>query len=307
MRISFLLLLLNSLFFSQIASAVDEETKLKSSLLKAIKTHDTPMVRALADGGYESIDRDDVLQEMIYNYFEEEKQRIRLAEEKAKADLLAAEEKAAAEKLAAEKAEADAAAAQKAAEERAIADALAIQKAKEKAKADAIAAQKAKEKWIAEEKKRKAEAAAKAKAAKIAAVPSPAAAPAVHAAPEAVAVAAVVAVPAAVTATQKEAPTVSDDKLTGTWKQVNRNKEIALTVNPDTTFSLSETKDDSTLTISGTWKSDKNAFMMSINNVQRNVHSRAADIQRIYKVEKPSSYRLVLRDKYGNIAYDLKR
>jgi len=70
---------------------------------------------------------------------------------------------------------------------------------------------------------------------------------------------------------------------------------------------LEQVEDDGTLTISGTWKSEENIFMLSIKKVQRNVHSRETNIHRIYKVERLSKHRLVLRDKRNRIAYDLKR
>jgi len=145
------------LFFTQLASAsTNEEQKIMGALLKALKTHDTKTVKAIAEGGYESIDRDDVLQEKIFNYFEAEekaKADALAAKEKAKADALAAEEKAKADALAAEeKAKADALAAEK----KAKADALAKKKADEKAAAAALAAKKA-----AEDKKRKEALAAK--------------------------------------------------------------------------------------------------------------------------------------------------
>jgi len=149
LRISFLLLLLNALFFAQTTFAVDDDVRLKGDLLKAMKTHDTAAVRAIADGGHESIDRDDVLQEKIYIYLEGEEERIRLAKEKAKADAIAAQEKAKADELAkkqaTEQTQADAAAAQKAAKDKADADALAKKQAQEKARADALAKQKASE------------------------------------------------------------------------------------------------------------------------------------------------------------------
>ncbi len=85
MRISFLILLMNALIFTQVSSAASEATKLKGALLKAMKTHDTATVKALAEGGYESIDRDDVLQEKIYEYLDAERERDIQAKAKAKA------------------------------------------------------------------------------------------------------------------------------------------------------------------------------------------------------------------------------
>lgn len=325
MRISFLLLLLHTLFFSQIAFAVDD-VELKSALLKAIKTHDTAAVKAIADGGYESIDRDDVLQEKIYYYLEAEEERIRLAKEQAKADKLAQEQ-------AKKKAAAAAAAAQKAAEEKAKADALAKQRAQQKAKADALAKQKAAErkaradalaakKAAEEEKRKKALAAEKEKArkaaaeqkrkeaaAKQAAAAKPVPKPVVKTVPKPV-VAPVVAAPAAAAAAaeKKEEPViVSDKKLIGTWKQVTSAKVITFAINQDASFNLEEVEEDGTLTLLGTWKSDKNIFMLSIKKVQRNVHSRRTDIHRIYKIKILSKHRLVLRDQRNRIAYDLQR
>lgn len=337
---------MNALIFTQISSAASDETKLKGALLKAMKTHDTATVKALAEGGHESIDRDDVLQERIYEYLDAERQREIDAKEKAKADAIAKEkaktDAVAAQKAAKEKAKADAVAKQNA-EIKAAAAAVAAKKAakdkkkkdalaaKNKAKADAIAKQNAEKKAAAAakkakedkarqakaaEKKRKDAAAAKKKAAaqkqakakkvapkKKAAPKKSVTAPKVKAAPKAVIAAPVVAVPVAAAA----APlTVSDKKLIGTWKQISSDKVITLVIEEDTNFTLEQVEDDGTLTISGTWKSEENIFMMSIKKVQRNVHSRDTDIHRIYKVERLSKHRLVLRDKRNRIAYDLK-
>ena len=340
MRISFLLLLLNALFFAQTTFAVDDDVRLKGDLLKAMKTHDTAAVRAIADGGHESIDRDDVLQEKIYIYLEGEEERIRLAKEKAKADAIAAQEKAKADELAKKQTQADAAAAQKAARDKADADALAKKQAQEKARADALAKQKAseekaqadalaakkaaeekkrkealaakkeRERKAAAEKKRKEEAAAAKKTVVQQSVPS---APKVKAVPKAVVAAPVVAAPVAAAAApsaaekEEEVLTFSDKKLIGTWKQMTGEKLITFAVNEDASFNLEEVEDDGTLTLLGTWKSDKNIFMLSIKKVQRNVHSRKTDIHRIYKIERLSNHRLVLRDQRNRIAYDLKR
>lgn len=350
MRISFLLLLLNALFFAQIASAASEDTKLKGALLKALKTHDTPTVKALSAGGHESIDRDDVLQERIYNYLEDERQLEIQAKEKAKADVLAKQK-------AKEKAKTDAIAAKKAAEEKVKTDAIAKQKAEKKAAAAAVAAKKAaedkkKKDALAAKNKVKADAAAKKKAATVAATAAAVAAkkakekkarqakaaekkrkdaaaakkkaaakkqpkakkaapkkavaakPKVKAVPKAAVVVPVVAVPVAAAA----APlTIANQKLIGTWKQVSSEKVITLVVEEDTNFMLEQVEDDGTLVISGTWKSEENIFMLSIKKVQRNVHSRETNIHRIYKVDRLSKHRLVLRDKRNRIAYDLKR
>ncbi len=356
MRISFLILLMNALIFTQVSSAASESTKLKGALLKAMKTHDTATVKALADGGHESIDRDDVLQERIYEYLDAERQREIKAKEKAKAAALAkqqAKEKAssdavAAKKAAKDKVKADAVAKQNAeikaaaaavaakkaaknkkkkdalaAKNRAKADAIAKQNAEKKAAAAAVAAKKAKEdkarRAKAAEKKRKNAAAAKKKAAaqkqakakkttpkKKAAPKTTVTAPKVKAAPKAVIAAPVVAAPIAA-AVAAEPLTVSDKKLVGTWKQISSEKVITLVIEEDTNFSLEQVEDDGTLTITGTWKSEENIFMLSIKKVQRNVHSRETDIHRIYKVERLSKHRLVLRDKRNRIAYDLKR
>ncbi len=363
MRISFLILLVNALLFTQIASAAKEDVKLKSALLKAMKTHDTKMVRALADGGYESIDRDDVLQEKIFEYLDAEREREIQAKEKVKADALAKEkaktDAIAAKKKAKEKAKADAiakqkakksaaaaavaakkaaedkkkkdalaaknkakakAAAKKKAEQKAAAAAVAAKKAAEKKKKDALVAKKAKEdkarKAKTAEKKRQDAAAAKKKAAaekqakakkaapKKQAAPKKAA-PKVEAAPKAVIAAPVVTAPVAAAAA---APlTVSNKEFLGTWKQISSEKVITLTIEEDTSFTLEQIEDDGTLTISGTWKSEENIFMMTIKRVQRNVHTRETNIHRIYKVERLSKHRLVLRDKRNRIAYDLKR
>ncbi len=368
MRISFLILFVNALLFTQIVSAVSQDTKIKGALLKAMKTHDSSMVRAIADGGYESIDRDDVLQERIYNYLNAERERdekARLealatkksAEDKAKADVIAkqkAEKEAAAAAVAAEKAAADkkkqdaiaaqnkakadalakeeaqlkaaaaAVAAKKAAKNKASADAVAKQNAEKKAavtavaakkaaeekkKKDALAAKKAQEKKArqakAAEQKRKAAAKKKAAAQKRAqpkkAAPKKSTAkktvPKVKAVP-------VVAVPVVAAA---KPLTISDKKLIGTWKQVSGEKVITLDIDKDTNFILEQVEEDGTLTLTGTWKSEENIFMLSIKKVQRNVHSRDTNIHRIYKVERLSKHRLVLRDKRNRIAYDLKR
>ncbi len=363
MRISLLILLLNALIFTQLSASAEDDAKLKGALLKAMKKHDTATVKAIADGGHESIDRDDILQMKIFEYLDAEQQRViqakekaaadaaakKAAEEKAKTDkaanieaekkaaaaaAVAAEEKkkkdaAAAIKAAEEKkrkeaaakknAEAKAAAAQKAAEEKKKKDALAAKKAKEdKARKAKAAEKKRKEAAIAKkaEEKRKAAAAAEKKAAaKKAAAPKPkaVAVPAAVVAPAA-AVAAedaedTVAAEDAVTAEAVEAAplSVSDKELVGTWKQVSSEKVITLNIGKDRNFVLEQVEDDGTLTISGTWKSEENIFMMSIKKVQRNVHTRETDIHRIYKVDRLSNHRFVLLDKRDRIAYDLKR
>ncbi len=371
MRISFLILLVNALLFTQIVSAVDNDTKLKSALLKAIKTHDTATVTTLANGGHEAIDRDDVLQEKIYEYLEAERQRDIQAKENAKAAAVAKQE-------AQEKAKLDAIAAQQAAEEKKKQDAIAKQKseaaaaaaavaakkaAEEKKKQDAIAAKKAADAKAAAKQKADAEAAAavvaaqkaaeekkkqdaiaakkaadaKAKAAaqkqaqtktvapkKVAAPAKSAPVPAAKAVPKAVIAAPVVAAPivaededededemteeATTTDAAEPAPiTISDQKLIGTWKQLSSEKVITLVVEENRDFMLEQIEDDGTLTITGTWKSEENIFMMSIKKVQRNVHTRETDIHRIYKVERLSAHRFVLLDKRNRIAYDLKR
>ena len=378
MRISFLILLVNALLFTQIVSAVDDDTKLKSALLKALKTHDTATVTALANGGHEAIDRDDVLQEKIYEYLEAERQRDIKAKEDAKAAAIAkqeakekarldaiaaqeaAEKKKQADAIAKEKAEAAAAAAavaaQKAAQDKKKQDAIAAQKAaEEKKKQDAIAAKKAADEKAkaaaAAKQKADAETAAAAVAAKkaadakakeaaqkqaqtktvapkkaaVPATPAPAvAAPKVKAVPKAVVAAPVIAAPIVADnedddeeemtdevknedAAAPEPITISDKKLIGTWKQISSEKVITLDVEENRNFVLEQIEDDGTLTITGTWKSEENIFMMSIKKVQRNVHTRETDIHRLYKVERLSAHRLVLLDKRNRIAYDLKR
>jgi len=374
LRISFLILLLNALLFTQVVSAVDQEAKVRGALLKAIKTHDTEMVNAIASGGYESIDRDDVLQEKIYEYLDAERQRKIEAEKRAAAE-------AAAKKEAQEKARLDAIAAKKAAQEKAKQDAIAAEKKKkadalakqnasaaaaaavvakkaadakkkkeaaaakkradakrkadqkaaaEKKKRDAAAQKKRREAAAAKKKKEQATAAKKAQAAKqkrkeAAAKKNAApkksvkkstppvkktvpkkAAPKKVAAPKVVPKAAVV-VPVAATTAEAAPVAVSNKKLIGTWKQVSSEKVITLKIEANTDFTLEQVEDDGTLTISGTWKSEENILMLSIKRVQRNVHTRDTDIHRIYKVERLSKHRLVLKDKRNRIAYDLKR
>jgi chemotaxis protein histidine kinase CheA len=355
LRITFLILLLNSLFFTQIVSAVSEDVKLKGALLKAMKTHDTQMVEAIANGGYEVIDRDDVLQERIYNYLEDERLRKIAAQKKIKADALAkqkakeqakldaiaakkaAEKKLKTDAIAKDKAAVTAAAAavtaKKAAEAKKKKDALAAKKrakkqaaAKEKAKKDAAAKETARKKAAADKKRRDAIAAKKAKdkktqQAKAAQkkrqqaaaakkktpkkqVKAKKVAPKKVTAPTKVVPKAVVAAPVAAAAIPL---TISDNKLVGTWKQVSSEKVITLVIEKDASFSLEQVEDDGTLTILGTWKSEENILMLSIKKVQRNVHTRETNIHRIYKVERLSKHRLVLRDKRNRIAYDLKR
>jgi len=377
LRITFFLLLVHTLLFTQIASAADTDKRLTGALLKAIKTHDTASVKALASGDHPSIDNDYVLQEKIYEYLEAEKER----EEKAKADALAAEkvaqQKAKADTIAQEQAKqkADAAAAKKqadnkvepkantskakvqtstkqaasvtaaaavtakiAAEKKRKADAAkkaaaekkrkdaAAKKAADKKKRDALAAKKARDakaakarKAKAAEKKRKADAAAAKKRAaakkaqkkkvapkKVTKKSTPtvkAVTPKVKVAPKAAVVAAPV-----VVATKPAAPlSVTAKELVGKWKQISSEKVITLLINADTSFVLEQIEDDGTLVIKGNWKQEENIFMLTIRKVQRNVHTRETNIHRIYKVDRISKHRLVLRDKRKRIAYDLKR
>ena len=91
------------------------------------------------------------------------------------------------------------------------------------------------------------------------------------------------------------------------WKQVSSDRVNTLAVNKDGQFTLEEIEDDGTLTLTGTWRNDKNIFMLSIKKVQRNMHSRETSIHRIYKIEELNDHRLVLSDQRDRIAYDLKR
>nr|MDA3945468.1 hypothetical protein [Helicobacteraceae bacterium] len=204
-------------------------------------------------------------------------------------------------------------AAKKAAEENKQKEAAAAKKAK----ADALAAkQKAEEAAAAKkaaEQKRAADALAAKKAAEQKAATKAAAAAAVIAAPvvmnddveedigeEDAAVAEPEVLPVL-------ALTASDKEFVGTWEQISSDKIITLTIEKNTNFTLEQVEDDGTLTITGTWKSEGTMFMLNIKKVQRNVHSRETDIHRIYKVERLSNHRLLLRDKQNRIAYDLKR
>jgi len=382
LRISFLLLIVHALLFTQVASAASAEIKLKGALLKAIKTHDTATVKALAGGDYESIDNDYVLQEKIYEYLEEERVREKEAKAKALAAEKAAKDKAKAEAIAQDNAVKAAVAASIAAEEaaknrkkqdtilaeknskkkkaaakkkaeqdtiakrkaekQAVAAVLAAKKAadnkkrhdataaKEKARLNALAkeeastkaarddaavkmaAAKKKEKDAAAKKarqkkaaaKKRKDAAAKKKAAAKKATPKKKKTAVVK--PKAAA--AVVAVP--VVAASKAPATqlsVTAKELVGLWKQISSEKVITLSVKADTSFMLEQVEDDGTLTIMGNWKHEENIFMLSIKKVQRNVHTRDTNIHRIYKVDRLSKHRLVLRDKRNRIAYDLKR
>jgi len=151
-----LLLLFNALLLTQVASAVSDDAKLKSTLLKAMKKHDTQKVEEIAGAGFESIDRDDELQMRIYDYLEAE----RIAKEKAKADALAAQEAAKKQQ------ELDAVATQKAAKEAESQKAIAARQKADQAKKDTAAKKAAQDKKIAQQKQAQKAKEAKARKAK---------------------------------------------------------------------------------------------------------------------------------------------
>ena len=86
LRISFQILLANALLVSQLASASSSnDAQLRSALTRAMKTHDTVMVQAVANSGHDSIDNDTKLQEQIKSYFANEEAYQEARKERAKA------------------------------------------------------------------------------------------------------------------------------------------------------------------------------------------------------------------------------
>ena len=86
MRISFQILLANALLVSQLASASsNNDAQLRSALTRAMKTHDSVMVQAVANSGHESIDNDTALQEQIKSYFANEAAYQEKSKQRAKA------------------------------------------------------------------------------------------------------------------------------------------------------------------------------------------------------------------------------
>jgi len=331
LRFPFLLLLANALLVTQVVSAAtSDDTKLRGALLKAMKSHDTVMVKAVASSGHQSIDNDEVLQEKISEYLSHEKEYEKQARERAKAYALAkkkAQKKAKAEKaariaaqkkatpvdtaekdaqkaatIAADNKQKDAVAARNAEQKRT----LAAQKAEAEKTSKRLAAKKAKEEQLAkeeavllatqEEKRAKLQ---KEKKQKVAQKEK-----------ERLAIEAKKAEKKRL-AKQKAAHakplTVSAKKLVGRWKEIDSDKVVTLKIDKDTNFTLEQVEDDGTLTIMGTWKSDEDIFMLSIKRIQRNVHTRETNIRRVYKVVELTKHSLVLEDKRKRIAYDLKR
>ena len=86
LRISFQILLANALLVSQLASASsNNDAQLRSALTRAMKTHDSVMVQAVANSGHESIDNDTALQEQIKSYFANEAAYQEKSKQRAKA------------------------------------------------------------------------------------------------------------------------------------------------------------------------------------------------------------------------------
>lgn len=338
MRIPFLLLLANALLVTQIASAAaSEETKLRGALLKAMKTHDTVMVKAVANSGHSSIDNDEILQQKIAEYLTHEKEYEEAARERAKKAALARKKakKEAAERAAAKKAQivqqpashtdkaaqtaAEAAKKEEARKNSAKQEQQRLTREKEQQQARIDAKAKAKKEAAAKEAKRVA--AQKAKEEKLAQKEAVRLATqeekkakkrheqelAAKKERERKAKAAEKKRIAAKKAHPSKPLTVSSKKLLGTWKEVNSDKVITLKIDKDGSFTLEQVEDDGTLNLMGTWKSEENIFMMGIKQVQRNVHTRETDIHRVYKVVELTKHSLVLNDKRNRLAYALKR
>ena len=338
MRISFQILLANALLVSQLASASSgDDAQLRGALMRAMQTHDTVMVQAVANSGHESIDNDTELQEQIKSYFaneaayqESRKKRAKAAAQAKKVEKaktvapvedkivtessvpvveqisLERDDDTAQKEAEAQRAEKERQKLQKATEAKLAQEAkskkdAAKLKAQKQAKAEEAAAKKQRSERLAKEEAVR-NAALKEKNRKIAAAKK-ARAKKAHDAQIA---------KEKRLAKQKEAAsqkplTVSMKKLLGTWKEVNSNKVITLKIAKDGQFTLEQAEEDGTLFIAGTWKSEENIFMMNIKKVQRNMHTRETDIHRVYKVVTLNKKQLVLHDKRNRIAYDLSR
>ena len=346
MRISFQILLANALLVSQLASASSgDDTQLRTALMRAMKTHDTVMVQAVANSGHESIDNDIELQEQIKSYFANEAAYEKARNKRAKA-AAQAKSRAKVQKPAKSKAliqekkepevqermaapvveqislERDDDTAQKEAEaQRAEQERQKLQKATEaklaqeaQAKKDATKLKAQKQAQLEKEaaQKKRTERLAKEEAQRNAALKEKnrkiaAAKKARAKKAHDTRIAKEQRIAKQKKAASQKPLSVSSKKLLGTWKEVNSEKVITLKIAKDAQFTLEQVEEDGTLLIAGTWKSEENIFMMNIKKVQRNMHTRETDIHRVYKVVTLNKKQLVLHDKRNRVAYDLSR
>ncbi len=97
------------------------------------------------------------------------------------------------------------------------------------------------------------------------------------------------------------------NKLSGEWKQHQKEKTIVFEMFADKVFVLTERSEDGVLRLDGHYKQEDDNLLLDITKITYNVRSRSAAVQRVYKFKTISATKLVLLDEAGRVVYTLKR
>ena len=268
-----LILILNTFLFTSASYALDDEKKVKSELLKAMNSADTPEVKAITEREGHYIQEDPILQKMINAYFEQEakdlevlKQQIRTMKEEEIAE--EREREARERRLAQEKIVAD----QKARE---FAEQQRLEEVARAERQKRAAAERKRANKVAKAKADKKKAAKKAK---VEVVP--------------------------VSNTQRY---YTKAQLAGHWTQNKKGKKVSFEMFNNNQFVIKESASKGTLILEGVYNRDNDTLMLEISKITYNVRSRDAAVKRVYKLKNLSSTKMVLMDAKGDVVYTLER
>jgi len=100
---------------------------------------------------------------------------------------------------------------------------------------------------------------------------------------------------------------LAKNKLSGEWKQQQKEKTIVFEMFADKAFILTERSEGGILSLEGHYKQEDDNLLLDITKITYNVRSRAAAVQRVYKFKTISATKLVLLDEAGRVVYTLKR
>ena len=100
---------------------------------------------------------------------------------------------------------------------------------------------------------------------------------------------------------------LAKNKLSGEWKQQQKEKTIVFEMFANKAFILTERSEGGILSLEGHYKQVDDNLLLDITKITYNVRSRAAAVQRVYKFKTISATKLVLLDEAGRVVYTLKR
>ena len=281
--------------------ALDDSKKVKSELLKAIHFSDTQEVNAITKREQQVLASDPVLQKMVDTYFEKEER----AHEALKAEIRA----------------------QKVADKKAIEDARIAAFLAEVAKREALKENNAtRQSALPQESvtiKTKQPAKAVSKTKVVSAKPIKYVPKKKHISPKEVKKVThkkeVKRSPVKKYSTQVKPATskivyrkkthryLAKNKLSGEWKQQQKEKTIVFEMFTNNAFILTERSEGGILSLEGHYKQVDDNLLLDITKITYNVRSRAAAVQRVYKFKTISATKLVLLDEAGRVVYTLKR